>query len=93
MLKSHKNHKDDWLPFLLTASCEGPPTTPYRLYTSRSRGMVKYHNHFKIGIIIDPELPHYRSGKSKSILVDVQNPCLQPPEVHHACAFTIFFYA
>ena len=33
--------------------------------------MIKRHNHFKIGIN-DPELLHYRSGKSKSIFVNVQ---------------------
>ena len=33
--------------------------------------MVKGHNHFKIGIN-DPELLHYRSGKSKSIFVNAQ---------------------
>ena len=42
--------------------------------------MVKRHNHFKIGIN-DPELLHYRSGKSKFIFVNVQNPCLHPPLV------------
>ena len=40
--------------------------------------MVKHHNHFKIGIN-NLELLHYRSGKSKSIFVDIQNPCLHPP--------------
>ena len=70
MLKSHKNHRDDRLPFLLTASCEGPPpTTHFQLklkkpislwYTSKSRGVVKCYNHFKIGIN-GPELLHYRS--------------------------------
>ena len=39
--------------------------------------MVKRHNHFKIRTN-DPELLHYRSGKSKSVFVNVKNPCLQP---------------
>ena len=88
--KSSQNHRDDWPPFLLTASCESPSPTPTAhfqlklkkpirlLYTSGSRGVVKRHNHFKIGTN-DPELLHYRSGKSKFIFVNVQNPCLQPP--------------
>ena len=54
----------------LTTSCEAPPPTltaeaekPISpLYTSGSRGVVKCHNHFKIGIN-DIELLHYRSGK------------------------------
>ena len=64
------------LPF--SAEAEKNPIS--LLYTSRSKGMVKRHNHFIIGIN-DPELLHYRSGKSKSksIFVNVQNPCLQPP--------------
>ena len=40
--------------------------------------MVKRHNHFKIGIN-GQELLHYRSGESKSIFVDVQNPSVLPP--------------
>ena len=46
------------------------------LYTSKSKGVVKRHNHFKMRIN-DPQLLHYRSGKSKSIYMNVQNPCLQ----------------
>ena len=33
MLKSHKNHRDDQPPSLLTASCEGPPPTPYHPFS------------------------------------------------------------
>ena len=43
--------------------------------------MVKCHNHLNNGIN-DPELLHFRSGKSKSIFMNVQNPCLQPPYLH-----------
>ena len=90
MLKSHKNHRDDWPPFLLTASCEAPPPIPYHPISAEAEknlsvcyillelGMWSCHNHFKIGVN-DPELLHYRSGKSKSIFAEVQNPCLQPP--------------
>ena len=89
--KISQNHRDNQPPLLLTASCEATPPTPYcpfsaeaeknpisLLSTFGSRGVVELHNHFKIGIN-DPELLHYRSGRSKSIFVDVQNPCLQPP--------------
>ena len=63
VLKSHKNHRDDQPPFLLTASCEGPSLTSTAhvqlklknlsvSYASRNtcRGVVKCHNHFKIDI-------------------------------------------
>ena len=42
-----------------TAEAEKPISL---LYASGSRGVVKCHNHFKIGIN-DIELLHYRSGK------------------------------
>ena len=62
--------------FLVSANSDKTPHHIYLslLYTSWSRGVVKRHNHFKIGIN-DLELPRYRSGKSKFIFADIQNLC------------------
>ena len=95
MLKSHKITETTGrhsCSQLAVRAHPPPPTAHFQLklkkkpisllYTSGSRGVVKRHNHFKIGIN-DPELLHYRSGKSKFIFVNVQNPCLQPIVLLH----------
>ena len=56
---------------LFSAEAEKKPIS--LLYTSKNKGVVKCHNHFKMRIN-DPQLLHYRSGKSKSIFMNVQNP-------------------
>ena len=60
MLKSHKNQREGRPSFLLTASYEGPLSTPCPFsaeaeknvislsYTSRCKGVVKPYSHFKI---------------------------------------------
>ena len=70
MLKSHKNHGDDQLPFLLTASCEAnfPPLMPFILlvFPEVRAYMVKCKNYVKFGMNAQEPQP-YRSDKSKSI--------------------------
>ena len=97
MLKSHKITETTGrhsCSQLAVRAHPPPPTALFQLklkkkpisllYTSGSRGVVKRHNHIKIGIN-DPELLHYRSGKSKSTFVNVQKSLFATTLTSHSC--------